>query len=67
MSEVEIRPVALEDRPWVKDFSVGRWGAEIIVVHGTVLTYEIRDAACEIVTLDSIQPGIGVGSALVIV
>ena len=90
MSELEIRPVAPEDRPWVKEFSVGRWGAEIIVVHGTVhrphelpgflamlrgqdarddkiglLTYEIRDGACEIVTLDSIQPGIGVGSALV--
>ena len=67
-----------------------RWGAEIIVAHGTVhrphelpgfvavlrtqgaggdkvglLTYEIRAAECEIVTLDSIRPGVGVGSALV--
>lgn len=90
MSEVEIRPVTPQDRPWVKAFSAGRWGAEIIVVHGAVrrphellgfvavlrtqgaggdkvglLTYEIRDAECEIVTLDSVRPGVGVGSALV--
>lgn len=90
MSEVEIRPVTPQDRPWVQAFSAGRWGAEIIVVHGAVrrphelpgfvavlrtqgaggdkvglLTYEIRDAECEIVTLDSVRPGVGVGSALV--
>jgi len=90
LSQVEIRPVTPEDRPWVKAFSVQRWGAEIIVAHGTVhrphelpgfmavlrnpdagpdrvglVTYEIRDAECEIVTLDSVRPGIGVGSALV--
>ena len=30
-----------------------------------LLTYEILDAECEIVTLDSVRPGAGVGSALV--
>jgi GNAT superfamily N-acetyltransferase len=29
-----------------------------------LVTYRIADAACEIVSLDSLQPGIGVGTAL---
>ena len=30
-----------------------------------LVTYHIHDMACEIVTLDSLQPGVGIGSALV--
>lgn len=84
LAEMVVRPVADDDREWVRCFLRERWGSAEMVVHGTVhrpaelpgfvavregeplglLTYEEADAGCEIVSLDSLRPGRGVGSAL---
>ena len=85
MSNFNIRPVDADDKDWIKQFIIGRWGAELVVAHGVVfyphdlpgyvalqgeervglVTYHIEEGSCEIVTLDSIQPSIGVGTALI--
>jgi ribosomal protein S18 acetylase RimI-like enzyme len=83
-SNLQIRPLVDDDRPWVDDLMRERWGAEIVVVHGEVyrpaeflgfvaeydgervglITLHILGDACEVVTLDSLQAGRGVGRAL---
>ena len=85
MDAVTIRTLDAEDRGWVREFMVDRWGAPTVVGHGEVyeperlpglaayagdvlvglLTYRIAGGACEVVTLDSLREGIGVGTALI--
>jgi len=36
MTGTEIRPLALEDGPWLARWMVDRWGGERVVVHGMV-------------------------------
>jgi ribosomal protein S18 acetylase RimI-like enzyme len=84
MANFSVRPLAAEDRKWVKQFIAMQWGVEIIVVHGAVfrpehldgfvatsgeefvglITYHIQGGECEVVTLDSLDPNCGIGSAL---
>jgi ribosomal protein S18 acetylase RimI-like enzyme len=83
-SDLHIRLLEDEERPWADSLMRERWGAEIVVVHGQVyrpaelsgfvaecdgaraglITLHIQDDACEVVTLDSLQAGRGVGRAL---
>jgi len=87
---VNIRALTLADRDRVVHHVAEHWGAEIVVVHGTVycpaglpgfiaetdgevpglVTFHIAGDviagdACEIVTLDSLRPGQGIGTALI--
>jgi ribosomal protein S18 acetylase RimI-like enzyme len=84
-SGVSIRPCAEADKALVAALIRRSWGAEIVVVHGTLyhaaelpgfiaevnaqavglLTYHIAGDACEIVTLDSLAEGRGIGTALI--
>ncbi|MCI0446012.1 GNAT family N-acetyltransferase [bacterium] len=85
MSSVRIIPLHSADREWVAKFITERWGAEIVVGHGSVyrpaklpgfvaiqedkkvglVTYCIAGESCEIVTIDSMQPSSGIGTALI--
>lgn len=88
MSSFRICPLRSEDGDKVAQLIVERWGAEIVVAHGTIyepsalpgflayredhedewlglITYRIEGGECEIVTLDSFCPSIGIGTALV--
>ena len=85
MPSVTIRPLAAEDRDWVRAHVAELWGAPLIVVHGVsyypetlpgflaveedepagLLTYQLDGGNCEIVTLDSLRPGRGIGTALI--
>jgi len=61
-----IRNVQKEDREWIKRWLIFQWGAEIVVSHDTVfVTYHFDGDDCEIVTLDSLREGIGIGAALI--
>jgi GNAT superfamily N-acetyltransferase len=83
--EMNIRPLADDDRAWLERFVLERWRAPTVVGHGRVyrvaelpgfvaeerdeplglVTYSISGDACEIVTIDSLREGTGIGSALV--
>lgn len=85
MSDVALLPLRPEDRDWVERFVAKRWGAAMVVAHGTIyyphelpgfaavqvgervglVTYRIEGERCEIVTLDSLRPSSGVGTALI--
>lgn len=80
-----LRPLAGDDRAWVKQSIAEQWGAEIVVVHGAVytphelpgfvaiqaedkvglITYHFDGNSCEVVSLDSLCPSIGIGTALI--
>ncbi len=80
-----IRPLQDTDHPWVRQWMIDHWGAELMAVHGEQLypaelpgfvaesksgvvglvTYRLRDDECEILSLDSLAEGQGIGSALV--
>jgi ribosomal protein S18 acetylase RimI-like enzyme len=73
------------DRPWISGLMAERWGADTVVVHGTVyrpaelsafvaerlgervglITYRVVGQDCEIVTLDSLNAGLGIGTGLI--
>jgi GNAT superfamily N-acetyltransferase len=79
-----LRPVADPDRPWLRQFMLAHWGAELMIAHGEqfypaehpgfvaeaegkvvgVITYLLRTDGCEILSLDSLVEGQGVGSVL---
>ncbi len=82
---LSVRPLTPEDRPWVANLIVERWGAPTVIAHGDrfepadlpgfaatrngdiagLVTYAARPDGWEIVTLDSLQEGRGVGTALI--
>jgi GNAT superfamily N-acetyltransferase len=84
MSGFFIRPLASQDREWVRQFIAEHWGAEFVVAHGRIysphelegfvavreakilglITYSVSNGECEIVTLNSVHPGMGIGTAL---
>ena len=84
-SSMQLRPLADDDRAWVREFLQSRWGSTLMVSRGRrhevdalpgfalfrsgepagLVTYRTADGECEIVTLDSLDEGRGVGSALV--
>src|SRR5207245_11501174 len=84
MSEIRVRPLTANDRPWLSRLTVEKWGSKIVVSKGTVyepeklegfkavqsgkimgaLTYHVDGRECEIVTINSLEEGVGVGSAL---
>jgi ribosomal protein S18 acetylase RimI-like enzyme len=85
MSDFAIRPIDETDQPQVRNFLIGHWGADTVVVLSGIcrpyllpgfiaiqgdtwvglVTYQIKDDSCEIVTIDSELEGIGIGSALI--
>jgi GNAT superfamily N-acetyltransferase len=80
-----LRSLTDADRPWVRQWMIDHWGAELMIVHGEQLypaeypgfvaeigtdvvglvTYTLRGDECEILTLDSLAEGQGIGSALI--
>ena|SRR2546425_4758882 len=84
MSEIHIKPLTANDRPWLSRLTVEKWGSRIVVSKGTVyeperlegfkavqggkamgaLTYHVDGKECEIVTINSLEEGVGVGSSL---
>jgi DNA-3-methyladenine glycosylase I len=80
-----IRPLTESDRPWLREFMVEHWGAELMIAHGErlypaehagfvaesgaevvgVVTYILRGDACEILSLDSLAEGQGIGASLI--
>jgi GNAT superfamily N-acetyltransferase len=80
-----IRALIEADRPWVRQWIIDQWGAELVIVHGEQLypaeypgfvaescadsvglvTYTLRGDECEILSLDSLAEGQGIGSALI--
>lgn len=84
MSEIYIRPLTADDRPWLSRLTVEKWGSRIVVSKGTVyepenlqgfkavqggktvgvLTYHVHGKECEIVTINSLEERVGVGSSL---
>ena len=81
---MRIEALRANDRDWIDPFITGRWGAKLVVVHGTVyhpaelagfaawegeeccgLVNRVAGDGCELVTLDSLQPGLGIGTALI--
>ncbi len=77
---LSIRDKVDADQPWVADLLRQRWGSTIVVVHGVrfeaaalpaliagdrqgLATYHLEGTA-ELVTLDAVRPGQGVGTAL---
>ena len=85
MSDFLLRPVVDNDKEWIKQLIIDRWGSEIVVAHQTIytpsnlpgivathksqcvglITYQIKGNECEIVTLDSLLPSMGVGTGLI--
>lgn len=85
MTEYAIRPIRLEDKPWIRQLMRDHWAAEMVFVHGMrfhphelpgfiaeigaekagLVTYSITGVHCEIITLDSLAPGKGIGGALI--
>ncbi|MBN2084049.1 MAG: GNAT family N-acetyltransferase [Anaerolineales bacterium] len=85
MTEYTIRPVTVEDKPWIRQLMREHWAAEFIVVRGGeyrpaelpgflaeigaakagLITHRIEGDSCEIMTLDSLSPGRGIGGALI--
>ncbi len=84
-SRFDIKPVSSEDRHWIGEFYIQRWGSDRVVTRGRLytvselpgfvawksntriglLTYQAAGDQIEIVTLDSLDPGHGVGTALI--
>ncbi len=82
---IAVRPLLEADRPWVRQWMVDHWGAELVIAHGEriypaeypgfvaergaeavgLVTYAQRGDECEILSLDSLAEGQGIGSALV--
>jgi len=80
-----IRPFGNVDRPWVRQWMIDHWGAELMIAHGDkiypaefpgfvaesgadkvgLITYALRDDGCEILSLDSLVEGQGIGLALI--
>src|SRR6266566_2964342 len=80
MSEIRVKPLTANDRPWLSRFTVEKWGSRIVVSKGTVyepeklegfkvvhggkamgaLTYHVDGRECEIVTINSLEEGVGV-------
>ena len=80
-----IRPITLEDRPWIHSILSEYWGSVEIVSRGRIysgdqlsgfiahsccspiglITYQIAGEQCEIITLNSMLPASGIGSALI--
>ena len=85
-SRITIRPVAEQDRSWMRSLLRERWAGPQIVTRGRIhqadklpgfigwledrpvslVTYHIEGDACEIISLDALEPGRGIGSALVV-
>jgi len=85
MPDIELRPVAREDRNRVSAFIVEHWGTDFVVAHGEVfrphdlpgfvatdqtgellglVTYSMHQNECEVVTLNSLQERVGIGTSL---
>ena len=84
MAPFSIRPLTLEDRPWMRQFWIEHWGADFMLIHGEVVpveplpgfaaeqdqqviglaTYRVSGQAAELVSLDSLVQGQGIGDAL---
>ncbi|MCO5975075.1 GNAT family N-acetyltransferase [Actinoallomurus soli] len=80
-----VRPLSVEDLPWMRELFTERWGGVVSVSRGVahdttalpgfvahldgvragVVTYRLDGRECELVTLDSVREGAGVGTALV--
>jgi DNA-3-methyladenine glycosylase I len=80
-----VRALSNADKPWVRQWMIDHWGAELMIAHGEQLypaeypgfvaefgadvvglvTYALRGVECEILSLDSLFEGQGIGSALV--
>ena len=80
-----IRPLSDADCPWVRQWMISHWGAELMIAHGEQLypaeypgfvaesdakavglvTYTLRGDECEILTIDSLTEGQGIGSELI--
>ena len=79
-----VRALTEEDREWVREFIVERWGVALVVGRGRswnpvelpgfaafveercmgLVTYEIEGEACEVVTIDALVEGAGIGTRL---
>ena len=82
---LSIQSITAADRPWIQQFIVDQWGADIVAGHGViyhpaelegfiavqdgekvgVITYLIENEQCEIITIDSLRSGSGIGTALI--
>jgi ribosomal protein S18 acetylase RimI-like enzyme len=80
-----LRSIVDADRPWMQQWMIDHWGAELVIVHGErlypaefpgfvaesgaevvgLVTYTLRGDECEILSLDSLVEGQGIGSALI--
>jgi GNAT superfamily N-acetyltransferase len=80
----DVRPIKEEDRLWIEEFYIQRWGSGRVVTRGKLhtvaslpgfiawktgvrcglLTFHAGEDQIEIVSLDSIEPGLGIGTAL---
>jgi ribosomal protein S18 acetylase RimI-like enzyme len=81
---MNVRALADEDRPWLRDLIAGAWGLPAVSISGPhdptsydgfvaatdggdrvgVATYLITGDQCEVVTLNSLRPGEGIGQSL---
>ncbi len=78
-----VRPAGAAERDWVRAQLLARWGGTIMAVHGEAieltglptlvagtrgfLIYRAHGPAAEIVALEALDPGAGIGTALVVV
>lgn len=82
---MKILPISPDDKTWIEEFYVRRWGSDRVVTRGRLhavaelpgfiawdgenrtglLTYRDAGDEMEIVTLDSLEPGQGVGTSLI--
>lgn len=77
-----LRRLTREDLPRLRQFWIGHWGGEEMVVHGEIfrfdqldgfmagdwqglITFYIRAMECEVVSLDSLREGEGIGTQLI--
>jgi GNAT superfamily N-acetyltransferase len=85
MIEPTYRSLTMDDKEWVRRFTIENWGADMIVAHKArywpaecrgfaafdqnrvvgLLTYVMDALACEIITINSLEEGIGIGSELI--
>jgi ribosomal protein S18 acetylase RimI-like enzyme len=81
----ETRPLREDERDWLSEVLLERWGGELIVGRGRlrqlselqalvawdgeervgVATYVVEDGRAELVTLDALREGVGVGRRLI--
>jgi GNAT superfamily N-acetyltransferase len=78
---VVVRAAGASDRPWIATFLAGRWGGQVLLRGELIdaatlpalvaddrqglVTWRVAPPLAEIVTLDAVEPGRGIGSALI--